>query len=64
MRNNRYVHYVARFGDMYLSGVVDVAPQTTPPDVHEGIQAYVCDKWKLSRLHMDDIIVEKMECIE
>lgn len=64
MRNNRYIHYVARFGDRYLSGVVDVAPQTAPPDVHEGIQAYVCDKWRLSRLHMDDIIGEKMECIE
>lgn len=64
MKNNRYVHYVARFNSRYLSGVIDVAPQTTPQDVHGGIQAYVCDKWNLSRLHMDDIIVEKMERIE
>lgn len=64
MKNCRYLHYVARFGDRYLSGVVDVAPQTTPLDVHEGILAYVCDKFELNRLHMGDVVVEKMECIE
>lgn len=64
MKKYRYVHYVARFGDNYMSGVADVAPQTNPIDAHEGIQLYVCDKLGLSHMHKKDIIVEKMEPIE
>lgn len=64
MRNNRYIHYVARFGSQYTSGVVDVAPQTTPVEVHEGIQFFVCNQLGLNELHQKDIVVEKMRPLE
>ncbi|PXV46896.1 hypothetical protein DLN05_23280 [Salmonella enterica subsp. enterica serovar Newport str. CFSAN000834] len=64
MRNNRYVHYVARFGSQYISGVVDVSPQTTPLEVHEGIQFFVCNQLGLNELHKKDIVVEKMRPLE
>lgn len=64
MRNNRYVHFVARFDKRYISGVIDASPQTTPVEVHDGIQLFVCKKWKLSEMHKDDVIVETMKCIE
>lgn len=64
MRNSRYIHFVARFNTRYLSGVMDVAPDTTPVEVHEGIQRHMCSKWHLSELHLDDIIVEEMRPIE
>lgn len=64
MRNCRYLHYVARFGGQYTSGVVDVDPQTTPMDVHELIRLLVCHQFQLNELHQKDIVVEKMECIE
>lgn len=64
MRDGRYVHYVARFGSQYVSGVADVARQTTPVEVHEGIQFFVCNKLGLNELHQKDIVVEKMRPLE
>lgn len=64
MRDYRYIHFVARFNNKYLSGVIYAEPQTTPIQVHDGIQLQVCRKWHLSELHKDDVIVEKMRPIE
>lgn len=64
MRNYRYVHFVARFNNRYLSGVIDAAPEMDAVAVHEGIQLRVCRKWHLSEMHLDDVIVEEMRPIE
>lgn len=64
VKNFRYLHFVARFKQRYMSGVFDATPEMTPVEIHDKIQRHLCRQWHLSDMHKDDIVVEKMVGIE